>query len=800
LILKSSCKLFASAIVLALFPIAAPSALASSPQATTTSLTIFSGGNAVASGGSVASGSMITLTASVASGTTAIKAGQVKICDASAASCADIHLLGVAQITSGGTALFRLRPGIGSHTYRATFVGTPNGVPSCAASASSPVTLTVSGTFPATASVSATGSAGNYKLTAQVAGQINAPGLPAPAGIVSFLDTSNNNLSLGTATLGPGAAVTFLNSSNPVPGLDPLGLAVGDFNHDGIPDLVVTLASAETVTILLGNGDGTFTAAPPASIADYNAQVAVVGDFNGDGNADIALLFADDAQIQILLGNGDGTFNAMPSVPISSTASGYDFATADFNGDGIADLVYGSDYGQTFTVLLGNGDGTFSAMSPTPPGAGASQAMTVGDFNGDGIPDLAAANYLGVNAAGVVSIFLGNGDGTFTLVPTTPATGFDPLGITAADFNGDGIVDLAVLNSYDGAYTPQSGTVTILLGNGDGTFTPTAASPATGFTPNFIALGDFNGDGTPDLVTANAGSNTLTVLLGNGDGTFDSPLSPAAGIGPCFLAVGDFNGDGLADVAASDCFQSPTQPNTVSVQLSQLTRTATATANGISAYGTGTHMVVASYAGNSLFGSAVSGTTGLSAVTPPSFAIAGIAVTVAPGATTGNTSTISVTPGGGFTGSIALTAAVSSSPNGAMSPPTFSFGATTPVSITGAGAGTATLAITTTPASPVCTTELTKPRQAPWYAEGGAVLACLLLGIPARRRSWRSMVGLIAVLLVFAGGAIACGSPAEKACPAIVGPPATTAGTYTITVTGTSGALTETGTVTLTVQ
>ena len=188
----------------------------------------------------------------------------------------------------------------------------------------------------------------------------------------------------------------------------------------------------------------------------------------------------------------------------------------------------------------------------------------------------------------------------------------------------------------------------------------------------------------------------------------------------------------------------------------------------------------------------------------PSFTVSGSAVTVAPGATAGNTSTITLTPAVGFTGNVALTAAITSSPSGAVAAPTLSFGSTTPVSITGTTAGTATLSIATTLGqTQPCTADNRVPRGIPWCTGGGAVLACVLLfGIPARRRNWRRMAGMVVLLLVvLAGGMSACGGGGGKACvdptPAS---PSTTAGAYTITVTGTSGTTTATGTVTLNVQ
>jgi hypothetical protein len=186
------------------------------------------------------------------------------------------------------------------------------------------------------------------------------------------------------------------------------------------------------------------------------------------------------------------------------------------------------------------------------------------------------------------------------------------------------------------------------------------------------------------------------------------------------------------------------------------------------------------------------------------FSISGTAPNIAPGATTGNISTIAVTPAGGFTGSVALTAAITSSPAGAQYPPTLSFGTTSPVSITGTTAGTGILTISTTAAT---TAALDHPKRhgVPWYAAGGATLACLLFfGIPVRRRRWQTLLGLVVLLLVLTGGVLACSGGGGNSSGGGGGGgttnPGTTAGTYTVTVTGTSSTTTGTGTITFTVE
>jgi hypothetical protein len=188
--------------------------------------------------------------------------------------------------------------------------------------------------------------------------------------------------------------------------------------------------------------------------------------------------------------------------------------------------------------------------------------------------------------------------------------------------------------------------------------------------------------------------------------------------------------------------------------------------------------------------------------TGPSFTVTGTPVTLEAGATTGNTSTITVTPSGGFTGSVALTATVTSSPSGAQDPPTFSFGSTSPVSISGTAAGTATLTIATTAPNTCVNAAYQTPRGFFWYTGSGAALVCVLLfAVPARRRRWRLALAMLALLVAAAVGWLACGGGGStRNCGPII--PGTTVGTYTITVTGTgpTGATTATGQVTLTVQ
>lgn len=341
----------------------------------------------------------------------------------------------------------------------------------------------------------------------------------------------------------PAASVKFVTASTPSTLPFPQSVAVGDFNGDGKLDLAVPVysifTSSSDLTILLGNGDGTFNEGPTISVTGQNVNNAVVADFNGDGKLDLAISLPDANQVQVLLGNGDGTFT--PLAPFTANAV-FVIATADFNHDGKVDLALVNFAAASVTILLGKGDGTFTLKS-TNTIAGGPTAVAIGDLNKDGKLDLAVVNY----SNNSVEIFLGMGNGTFRSLAAQPATGIEPLSIAIGDFNGDGNPDLAVSNQNDGF--PNPGTVTILLGNGKGAFRATAISPQTGSIPETVAVADFNGDGIPDLVTANAGSNSISLLLGKGHGGFTTAHNFAAGTNPIAGVIGDYNGDGIPDLA-----------------------------------------------------------------------------------------------------------------------------------------------------------------------------------------------------------------------------------------------------------
>lgn len=330
----------------------------------------------------------------------------------------------------------------------------------------------------------------------------------------------------------------------------PFANAVGDFNGDKILDVAVVNYQSNSVSILLGKGDGTFETAVNYTVGTEPSAICV-GDFNGDGAPDIAVADELGQTIAILINNANGTGTFKPAVLLPAGHAPRGIVAGSLRNNGILDLVVANNLGGDVTVFLGNGDGTFQAgvnyAADVNP-----KSVTLGVFSSNGILDIAVANH----NTNDVSILMGNGDGTFQ-APVNYPVGIDPRHVLAFDFNKDGKLDLATANGGES-------TVSILYGNGDGTFQPQVKYNAN-TSPRWLAVADYNNDGFLDIATSDYDAKDVGVLLGTGSSTagqeFEAPTHYVVGNNPTGLVAGDFNGDGLPDIAVT-VGGLPTKPTT----------------------------------------------------------------------------------------------------------------------------------------------------------------------------------------------------------------------------------------------
>jgi hypothetical protein len=336
-----------------------------------------------------------------------------------------------------------------------------------------------------------------------------------------------------------------------------IAIAEGDFGRDGTLGLVVANSSSSNITVYTGNGRGGFAVFGGVFAVGQNPDALAVGDFGSstsnrpDGIPDIVVANRVDNDINLLIGDGEGGFTVYKNLDFGVGIDPQAVAVGDFNGDGLLDVAVAN-----FGLQVGGNDGRLSVLLRRSDGGFNQTVLTLGinpnavavaDFNRDGVPDLVVSNF----GSNTVSVLLGNGDGSFQAAQNFNS-GSGPDAVAVDDFNRDGIPDLAVANQKDG-------TVSVLLGNGNGTF-KSAVAYAAASEPKGMTVSDFNGDGKLDLAVADFGfaGGNVSLLLGNADGTFQSPINLAAGTntGTTGIVAGDFNRDGRFDLAVPD-FVSP---------------------------------------------------------------------------------------------------------------------------------------------------------------------------------------------------------------------------------------------------
>lgn len=317
----------------------------------------------------------------------------------------------------------------------------------------------------------------------------------------------------------------------------------------GILDAAVANFEEDTVTVMLGNGDGTFATSDFASGTKPYAVISA--DFDGDGNADLAVANSGSNDITILFGDGTGDFPSSATYPVGTTP--YSLTSGDFDGDGFIDIAVANLNSGNVSILIGDGAGTFVPTSPAVFPAGNSPASIVAaDFYFDEVDEfdvpivkdeLAVADSRS-NTVSILSLKK-NLDSTYTMTTANQYTvGSTPLALVTGDFNGDGMPDIAVANA-------NSANVSILLGIGSNLLMMNDLVPVDPF-PASVTAADLNGDGKIDLAVTHLSGNTVSVLYGNYNGKFQQPLSFPTGRDPLAVAAGDFDGDGLADLLTAN--------------------------------------------------------------------------------------------------------------------------------------------------------------------------------------------------------------------------------------------------------
>ncbi len=353
------------------------------------------------------------------------------------------------------------------------------------------------------------------------------------------------------ATGGSGNFTAPALNPNPAVGIQPFSVAVGDVDGDGDLDLLAANSTDNTVSVRINDGTGSFSGGSNPTVGSTPYSVAL-GDVDGDGDLDLLTANYDANTVSVRRNDGNGTFSGGGTVSVGTNP--FSMAVGDIDGDADLDLLAVNQGANTVSVRFNNGSGSFSGGSTVGVGS-TPYRVVVGDVDADGDLDLLTANF----DANTVSVRLNDGSGTFS-GGTNPAVGSSPLSLAIGDVDGDGDLDLLTANAGDG-------TVSVRRNDGTGTFSG-GSNPAVGAFPYDVAVGDVDGDGDLDLLAANsAGLATVSVRLNNGTGSFTAPATnpdPPVGLGVRNVVLGDLDGDGDLDLLTANY-----DGGTVSVRLNQ---------------------------------------------------------------------------------------------------------------------------------------------------------------------------------------------------------------------------------------